>query len=87
MDKKLDVSQQCAPAARRPTVSWAASKEGWQQGSGGDCSPLHCPCEAPSGALCPSLGLPEQEGCGAVGVGQKDGHEGAQRAGALLLWT
>ena len=29
---------------RTPTVSWAASTQGWQQGEGGDCPSLFCPC-------------------------------------------
>jgi len=36
----------------RPTVSWAASTEGWPSGSG-DCFPLLCLSEAPSKVLCP----------------------------------
>jgi len=32
MGVKLDMSQQSALAARRPTVSWAASKAAWQAG-------------------------------------------------------
>ena len=45
MDKKLDTSQQCVPAAQRPTVSWAATTEGWAAGEGEDCAPLLCPHE------------------------------------------
>ena len=45
----------------KPTVSWAASKEGWQQKNGGDRSPLLCPPEASSGVLCPELGPPSNE--------------------------
>jgi len=59
---------------RRPTVSWAASKERWQQGKGGDCPLLFCPCEAPlEYCQCPSLGPPAQEGCGALGVDPEEG--------------
>jgi len=32
MDEKLDMSQQCGLEAGMPTVSWAASTEGWQEG-------------------------------------------------------
>ena len=34
VDKKLNISQQCALAAGRPTVFWAALKEGWPAGRG-----------------------------------------------------
>ena len=32
--EKLDMSQQCALAAQRPTVFWAALKKGWPAGRG-----------------------------------------------------
>lgn len=67
-----------------PTVSWAASAEGHQQGEGGDC-PLLFLCEDPNGVLCAGLGSPVQDGCEAVGVGPGEGHEDAQRGGGPLL--
>ena len=44
-----------------------------------------CPCGVPSELLYPSLGLPVQEGCRAVGVGPEEGHEDGQMARAPLL--
>jgi len=58
-------------------------KKGGQQGE--EVIVSLCPCKSPSGVPCPILGLPAQEGHGAVGAGPEEGHEGDQRAGALLL--
>lgn len=69
---------------RRPTVSCAATKEGWNQGKAGNCPTLLCPYEVPRGVLCPGLGPPAQDRHGAVGADSEDRHEDTQRAGACL---
>lgn len=45
----------------------------------------HCPCEAPSRFLCPGLGPPAREECGAVGDGPEEDHEDDLKLGASLL--
>jgi len=84
-DVTLNISQHVYFQSGRPTSSLAASKEGRQQGKGGDClSPL-CPCKAPPGILQPGVEPTVKEKCGGFGVGAEKGHEGAQRAGAPLV--
>jgi len=51
----------------RPTVSQAATKDGWQPSKGSDFPPLLCPA-----VLCLSLGLPAQGGCKAVEARQEE---------------
>ena len=71
--------------SKRPTVSWAASTEGWQQGEGGDCPPLLRPFENTSGELLPGMVSPLQEASGAVGVSPEKDHEYDQRDEAHLV--
>ena len=74
VDEKLDVSQKWAPAAWKANcVLGCIKKQGGQQGEGGDCPHLLSFCEAPSGVVCPGLGLPVQEGHGALRAGP-EGH-------------
>jgi len=55
-----------------------------QQVEGGSPSPLHCPSEGPSGALCPVLGSPVQERWRATGESPAEGYEDGDGTGASL---
>ena len=60
-------------------------KRGGWQGERSDRLTQLCPCETPSGVLCPRLRPPVQEGCGTVGVHPEEGRGNDQRAGTPLL--
>ena len=62
VDKKLNMSQQCALAAQKASnVLGCIKKNCGLQGEGGDCAPLFSSCEVPSRVLHPGLGTPVQE--------------------------
>ena len=66
----------------RPTVSWAASKEGWVASRKREVTaPSTLPLEVLSGVLDPGLGPPAQ-GCEGFGGVLQEGHKDDQRAGA-----
>mgnify|MGYP001852892404 CR=1 FL=1 len=56
VDEKLNASQQCVLATRRPTICWTASTEGWPAGRQRGLFPFNLPCKAPPGVLYPGLG-------------------------------
>jgi len=64
---------------------WGALRGVWAAGQGGSPPPLHCPGEAPSGALCPVLGSPVQERQGATAESPAQGCEDGEGTGASLL--
>ena len=66
VDEKLDANQQ---------YHQMHQKRGCPQGEGGDSPHLFCLYEASAGVLCPGVGPPTQNGCGAVGVSPEEGHK------------
>ena len=86
VDKKLDMSQQCAPAAQKANcVPELHQKRSGQKGERADCPPLLLSSEAYSGVLCLGLGLPAQDRHEAVGASSEEGNEDDQGAGASPL--
>ncbi|GAB0187339.1 cAMP-dependent protein kinase inhibitor alpha [Grus japonensis] len=70
VDKKLDMSRQCALAAQKANRVLGCIKRSMT---------------SRSRELCPALGSPVQERHGPVGASPEEGHKADQRAGAPLL--
>jgi len=71
---------------RKPTVSWAASKEVWPAGWGSDRTLLLCADEASPGVLRPDVESSVQERHGPAGVCPEEGHKNDPRDETRLLW-
>jgi len=84
VDEKLDMSNVLSQP-RRPTVSWAASREAWPAGRGRCLCPATCSYEAPPGVLRPAPESSAQERHGPVGTGPEEGQKNDQRSGTPLL--
>jgi len=55
VDEKLNMTGSVHLQPRKPTVSWAASREAWPAGRGGDFAPLFHSRDTPPGVLHPAL--------------------------------
>ena len=86
IDKRLDMSQQCALAAQRANRVLGCIRRSVASRSRGDSTPLLCSGETSSGVLRSALEPSAQEGHGTVGAGPKEGYKNDPRAGAPLLW-
>ena len=79
----------CTWSPEGQRYSGLIKKWGGQDGKGGDCNSLLCPCEAPSRVLHtdlgPDLGPPNQERCGAVAERPEQEQRDDQRAQAPIL--
>ncbi|KAK4820564.1 hypothetical protein QYF61_001627 [Mycteria americana] len=84
MDKKLDMSQQCALTAQKASHILGCIKRSMASRSREVILPL-CSAEASPRLLHPALEPSAQEGHGAVGAGPEEGHENDLRAGAPIL--
>ena len=69
---------------RKPTISWATSKEAWPAGRGRGF--YLCSGETSPGVLCPALEPSAQERHGPVGLGPGEDHKKDPRAGTPFLW-
>jgi len=84
VDEKLNMTQQCAPAAQEANCILGCSKSSMASRSREVILPL-CSGETSPGVLRPALEPSAQERHGPVGVGPEEGHRNDQRAGTPLL--
>ena len=86
VDEKLNMSHECVLLAQKANDILGTIRRGVMSRAREVIVPsLFCLCEAPSGVLCPSLGPPTQERCGAFEECPEEGHEHDPWAGAPLL--